>query len=67
MCSNPKLRACAKRPAEIAHVVEELVADLLSNGMPLSHRKCRCHRNTHFCPEVMAHPAGLHLCYRLHI
>jgi hypothetical protein len=52
--------------AEVAHVVEELVADLLGDGMPLSHRQCRCHRNAHFCPTIMAHPAGLHLCHRLH-
>ena len=53
--------------AEVAHMVEELVADLLGDGMPLGHRKCWCYSDTHFCPEVMAHPAGLHLCHRLHI
>ena len=46
---------------EIAHLIEELMADLFGDGMSLSHRQCRDHRNTHFCPELMAHPTGLHV------
>src|SRR5262245_44298979 len=52
--------------AEVAHVVQELVADLLGDGMPLSHRQSRRYRNAHFRPKIMAHPAGLHLRHGLH-
>jgi hypothetical protein len=50
---------------EIAHLMEELMADLFGNGMSLSHRQCRGHRDTHFCPELMAHSTGLHVRHRL--
>jgi hypothetical protein len=50
---------------EIAHLMEELMADLFGDGMSLSHRQRRGHRNTHFCPELMAHPTGLHVRHRL--
>ena len=50
---------------EIAHLMEELMADLFGEGMPLSYRQCRGHRDTHFCPGLMAHPTGLHVRHRL--
>ena len=46
---------------EIAHVVEELMADLCGERVPISHRQLWSDRNTYFCLEVMAHPAGPHL------
>jgi hypothetical protein len=50
---------------EKAHVVEELMADLCGHRITLGHRQPWADRNTHFCLEVMAHPAGLplrHIC-----
>ncbi len=47
---------------EIAHLVEEMVADLFRNGMPLRHRKRRLHRNVDFGTQDMPEPARLHLC-----
>jgi hypothetical protein len=52
--------------AEVAHVVQELVTDLLGDGVPLGHRQRRRHRNAQFGPEVMTYPTGLHLRHRLH-
>ena len=51
---------------EIAHLMEELMTNLLRDGMPLSHRQRWCHRNAHFCPELMSHPTGLHVRHHVH-
>jgi hypothetical protein len=51
---------------EIAHMMEEVMASLYGDGMPLGHRQLWGDGNTHFCPKVMAHPTGLHLCHRLY-
>ena len=51
---------------EIAHMVEEAMASLYGDSMPLGHRQLWGNRNTDFCPELMAHPAGLDLCHRLY-
>jgi hypothetical protein len=48
-----------------AHLMEELMADVFGDGMPLRHRERWGHCNTHFCPELMAYPTGLHVRYRL--
>ena len=51
---------------EMAYLMEELMTNLLSDGMPLSHRQHWCYRNAHFRPELMPHPAGLHVRHRLY-
>ena len=52
--------------AEVAHVVQELMAGLCGDGMPLGHRQLWDDSNTHLRLQVMAHPAGPHVRERLH-
>jgi hypothetical protein len=55
-----------RHPVQAMDGVEELMADFLGNGMPLSDGKRRCDRYTEVSTQPMAYPAGLHLCDSLH-
>lgn len=52
-------------PREIAHVMQELMAHLLGDPMPLGHRQGWCHGDIDFRMDSMAQPARPHFGHRL--